>query len=571
MQKLNPENYQGEPKIKELSSEIIPKIAAGEVVERPASVVKELVENSLDAGAQSITIEIEEAGFKKIRVIDDGEGMIQKDLLRCFLPHHTSKITSIADLENIGTLGFRGEALASICSVCEVGIKTRVSGDKEGNEALIKRGSIEKTSPAGMKSGTVVEVQNLFSYVPARKKFLKSKNTEYRRVLDTVVFHALGNPTIGFKFLRDGKTVFNVSTGQNLIDRAKTLLGTEVAQNLLPVEVSNEYVNLKGFLGKPQISYSTKDHQFLFINGRAVKNKLISAAVKSAFNTLIEPKSHPVFIFFVELNAELVDVNIHPRKENIKFWNEEAVAEFMQEAVRKTLQRADLSYVKDDISGLDVGAAPYTFSVLKSAVEAWSVKDFDASDGKSLQVAKKFIVTVAKDGVLIVDQHAAHESILYEQFLEEFLSQKQKGAVFELRKPVVVNLSLSQADLLGENLGFLGDLGLEIEECGQNSFRVRSVPKMLRDREVTDLVVELLADLKMTGKVKDVDERSKRTIEFLACRGAIKAGEKLTAKEMKNLLEKLLKTEGLYTCPHGRPVMIKITLRELDRMFKRVK
>lgn len=560
-------------KIKELSKELLPKIAAGEVVEGPSSVIKELIENSIDSGASEITVEIENNGLNKIRVLDNGSGMDKDDLLKSFLPHTTSKIYSMDDLFHIATLGFRGEALSSIAAVSDMTIRSKAINEVAGSEVVLKAGKLVKNSVIGCPIGTLVEVENLFFNVPARKKFLKSGQNEYGKILNLITTYNMLHNKININFYRDGKNVLVFNKEIRYNEKLASLLGTHLFKGLFKFKARDSHINMKGFLSKPQVAGYHQSDQYLFVNDRAVSSKVIKKAIKDAYGHLIEEKAIPPFILFLDLSHDLVDVNIHPRKEEIRFWNEQEIYSFIYESLVKELQKNNLIYVKGDyLSGRN--ASKHEFYLLKDSQVDWNLKRYknNVDNEEIVQINNTYLMSNIQGGILLIDQHAAHESILYEEYLKIFNKENLKGKILELDLPMVISLSVKQSNDLKNHMQTLNMAGFNIEEFGVNTFRITHIPSLFKNHDIKNLIAELLEEYTNGSRQNSkIDERSKKTIEFLACRSAVKAGDFLTLEERKELLEKLNKSNNIYTCPHGRPVKIIITLRELEKMFKRIK
>lgn len=556
--------------IRALPDEVVSKIAAGEVVERPAFAVKELIENSIDANATLITIDIEESGLKKIAVIDNGDGMDKDDLSLSFLPHTTSKISGMDELAHVSSFGFRGEALHSIAAISRMVVQSRTVDMPGGNELFIEGGSPQFVKKIGMPTGTSIFVYDLFFNTPVRKKFLKSSATEIRFILEIVMQMALAYPGIGFKLIHNKKIVIDLPREQSLEERMDVILGHTLTRDLLPIYLSQDDVQLHGFISKP-LAMTAGNKPFLFVNKRSVQYQLISSVIKQAYGTLLEPRAQPFYLFFLTLPHQYVDVNVHPRKEQVHLANESAVIEFIQKTVSSTLQANNLTYQfkNEEMDALrDGGTHTYAAHVLREEVEPWG-KEASKVTGDVLQIHNLYLVVQTKKGAMMVDQHAAHERILYEQFLEEFEKQKSKKEVFVLKKAEMIDVSLSDAETVREYLSELQELGFDIEEFGTNVFKINAVPTLFQDRKVAELLLEAVHDLQTGIGLKNVDIRSHKMLSYLACRTAIKAGDKLTKEQMKDLINKLSETKTQYTCPHGRPVKIDISMRELERMFKR--
>ena len=552
------------PKIKTLPAAVVEKIAAGEVVERPASIVKELVENSLDAGATKIKIELEKAGKQKIVVTDDGHGMDEEDLQLSLESHATSKISELDDLLSILSFGFRGEALASMDQVSSLTIASR---PKQKATGFIFEKKTQKLIPQGMPTGTQVTIENLFSAIPARKKFLKSNTTELNKIIDTVTRLALAHHQVGLQLLNEQKLLLDVPTQQNFSDRVEELLGLTNAE-LLPVSFSQPHLEITGLIGKPPLSRSTNNRQYLFINNRSVNHPGLENTIRHTYGNLIEKSKHPVFVLFLEIPPQTVDINVHPRKETISFMDENLVKEMTAQAISQSL----FSYQMPDERPLALKDNDFRLSYmsqdLKQQVTPWSVKEL-ATTKQILQIHDLYLIAATKKGLMLIDQHAAHERILYEQFRTAFKEKKKR--TFKLKKSVVLKLSPTDFQLMESQLESLLELGFDITAFGQKSFKVNAVPKLLKDHQIKDLLLNVLEELQQNYPSYSTNTLIERTLSSLACRAAIKSGEPLTEAERKKLLKKLSQTKTQYTCPHGRPVSIQLTLNDLAKMFKRIK
>ncbi len=559
-------------KIKLLSPQLISKIAAGEVIERPAFVVKELIENSLDAGSTNITIEIEESGLKKIQVTDNGEGMSGEDLQEAVKIHTTSKIKEDT-LLGISSFGFRGEALASIGAVSQLTIKSRIKKSAGGTQIKVRYGIFESIMPIGIPVGTTVIAENLFAHVPARKKFLKSSKTEFRHILDIVTKFALAFPNVRFQLIHNGKQIIDLAETDDVSRRIKFLFGDLIHNNLLPVLQNEGHIKLSGFVGHPQIATSKPSKQYLYVNGRSITNKHINLAISESFFSLLSRDQYPAYVLFVETPPETIDVNIHPRKELIAFFDDKKVFEIVTKSLEQTLKKNNLSFQPS--WKLNVGESRITESfagnVLREKSQEWDITSLGKIDSGSgiLQVHNTYIVMQTKNGVVIVDQHAAHERILYEKLLTEFQKQKKKKQSFILEESVSLDLSLVDAELLRSSLGQFQKLGFDIEEFYENSFKVISVPLLFKDRDIQVTISELLEELLERKTVSDIDNLSQKMIAFLACRSSVMAGDKLSEKQMIKLIKELAITQSNITCPHGRPTRIEMNTQDLNKMFKR--
>lgn len=559
--------------IHKLNKDIIPKIAAGEVIENPAGAVKELVENSLDAGASKIAIEVSGAGFESIRVTDDGCGLSPDDLKVCFEPFYTSKLVEITDLVNLSTLGFRGEALSSLCAVSSVTIKSRRSAELYGSQIDIREGKIVSESSLGMNPGTIVEVSGLFKNIPARLKFVRDTKSVFDKILEVFFAYALSYPDVSFSIYRDGKLIENLKKS-NLERRISLVLGDTSFKLLLPIHAVHPHLEISGYIGRPQAALAGNLNQYIFVNKRYVLLKEIAKTVKSAYGTLIPHDVFPPFILYLTINPDLIDVNVHPKKHEIRFWDNKFVLESLHNAIKDSLRSADLTQIMGNKSDFlyDNSASSDTFMTFKDSVPLWKadIKPFILYE-TTFQINNTYIATPVKEGLLLVDQHAAHESILYNDLHKAFLAKKDSGSSFVLKNSVTIEFGTKDMSLLMNNLDLFTSFGFELYQSSPSTVTVSQVPSLLKDRDIQPILLEMLGDVLDSGVAKDLDSRSHKTLAFLACRSAVKAGDYLAPHEQVNILKKLDECNDIYTCPHGRPVKLIITSRELARFFKRIK
>lgn len=569
-------------KIYPLSEQVIAKIAAGEVIERPVYAVKELIENALDAGATAITIIIEESGLKRITVRDNGEGMSREDITECFKPHTTSKLSSEEELRHIQTLGFRGEALSSIAAISTLFVQSKPKNEVAGTGIEVVEGRITKIIPVGMPGGTEVIVENLFLNVPGRKNFLKSPGTEFRHITSLITQYAFPYPEVHFVLIHNGRKILDLPKVPEISERIKILLGPAIHDSFIPVGYDDSYLSITGFLARPQINTKSASKQHIFINKRAIHDKLIVSAVKDAYGTLLESAAQPVFILFITTPENFVDVNVHPRKEQVRFIDTRVLYEAVYKAVSQSLVNNNILYFSDNLQGIgladeSIAARKYGFTnsyagrILKENRLPWDLQAIAevSPEADIVQLHKLYLVSQTKHGLLFVDQHAAHERILYEEFLAAFKSKQKEKAQYILSTPQVITVGVTEIELLLEHHQLFEDLGFGIEQFKNNSFLIRSVPLLFQDRNYGKLITEILEDLQIEKHPKDIDRISQRMIAYLACRAAVKAGDPLTKRQAKELVEKLEKTNNNATCPHGRPTRVIIDIERVDRMFKR--
>jgi DNA mismatch repair protein MutL len=594
--------HRSAPVIRILDTATVNKIAAGEVVERPASVVKELVENSIDAGAESIRIEITASKneITAIRVTDDGTGMGPEDALLAFTPHATSKIAKIGDLDTIRTLGFRGEALASIAAVARVTLITRPGDDElaPGTRIIIAGGAVIENTRVGVPGGTSILVEDLFYNTPARKKFQKSRATELAHIIGVLEGVVLSHPQVAFRLTYNGEEQIVTGRGMTRLDIIARIYGAAVTRDLMPVSGSTPLVTITGHTSRPSLSRKDRDRILLSINGRYVSSPAITNAIKEGYGTLLPKDRFPVAFLALEIDTHLVDVNVHPTKKLVRISREQEIAEAVRNSVRSALSGQDL--IPDirapdpvqQVIAVTSSPEPHSrsyppLSALPLAVSEPTHAGVTDSDRRlrqtepapglspsaslpPLQVIGEFggiyiLATTATGELLIIDQHAAHERILY-----EIAGQQDAGGkrVQDLIAPVILHRTPRESAVLAGLLPALRSEGFHIEEFGKDTFIVRSVPVVLGRLEDTTLLEDIISDLVSTDRAERVDNRERIT-RVVACRGAIKAGTVCTPEQCQRVADQLRLTKNPFTCPHGRPTMVRYTREQLDGMFKR--
>ncbi|KKP69081.1 hypothetical protein A2X44_05310 [candidate division CPR3 bacterium GWF2_35_18] len=603
------------PEIKILSPEVIKQIAAGEVVENPASILKELLENSIDAGSSVIKVFLEKGGLIKIQVIDNGFGIKSSELPLAFERHATSKISAADDLLHLNSLGFRGEALYSIAAVSKVRIETKqkteigavftISGEEKG-----------ELKKVGCPEGTAVTVSEIFFNIPARQKFLKSVNTELKYCREIFIAEALSHPQIRFELFNENKKLFQLPVS-SFKERIVSIFELE-EQDLLPVLFNHEYLKITGFLGKPGISRTRKNQQFLIVNSRSVTNKLVFSAVKQGYGSYLPIGSYPVFFLNFEIRADLIDINIHPRKEEVKFAVNDLIFNGVKVAVSKALEKIDLTPAAGvervfeqsrrlHFSEPSIYEHQREFVTPKMAKQAFefnekisdvSLKESDAknnpvdiepqkfpweeteescnsSTSQLFQLDFVYIIEIKGSELFIYDQHAVHERVLFEKFIHLYLSQQKQGETQALLFPEEVELSSPEREIILKEKDKLQKLGfgLEVED---KKVLIKEIPIVLNSDNLKsrfrDFLDGLISHEEFTieGDWK-IDRKTLRMLTFLSCRSAIKAGDKLEISEMRNLLQQFEITKEKYTCPHGRPVVVRLGRKQLDKLFLRDK
>ena len=636
------------------------KIAAGEVVERPSSVVKELIENSIDANARNITIEIEEGGEKLIKIIDDGDGIHPEDIKKAFLPHATSKIKNSSDIFSINTLGFRGEALPSIAAVSKVSLKSKIQEEDFGREIIIEGGEILSFNECGINKGTSIEVKDLFFNVPARKKFLKTSSRETSLISDIVSRIALANPSISFKLFNNGKKVLNTYGNSNLLDVTRTIYGKNIGENIIYFEHSEDTLTLYGYIGKEVIARGSRNNQSIFVNGRYIKNKTLVVAVENAFKSFSTVNKFPFFILFIEVYPENIDVNIHPTKAEIKFKDERLIFKKVFDTVHEALRNEifkefevkkdeNTSFKKDEFKEISFDikddyekkertkvTLPVDLNYEKiSSKDCQNIYEKDYSDSSSSkyleetktnnnvnynnidskensilnenftlrenfykdnvldeetkenlsnknpnekvpkfpplriigQFNKTYILGEYDEVLYIIDQHAAHEKILFEKYFKSI----EEGSIIiqPLLVPEIIDLTLDDFSYYEENKEIFKNAGFTLEEFGGNSLALKEVPYFLGKLDAKGLFLNILDNIKELGSGKTSEVKYNK-IATMACKAAVKGHDLLSEQEMIKLVEDLRYINDPFHCPHGRPTIIKFTNYDLEKKFRRI-
>ncbi|MCD7723928.1 MAG: DNA mismatch repair endonuclease MutL [Clostridiales bacterium] len=612
-------------KINVLGKDVYSLIAAGEVAERPMSVVKEMVENSIDAKAENITVEIKNGGTTYIRITDDGTGILRDDVRNVFTPHATSKIANKDDLDAIGTLGFRGEAMASIAAVSKIEMMTRAGGESMGVRYEIAAGAEQLFEDAGCPLGTTIVVRDIFYNVPARMKFLKKDVTEGNSVQGVVERIALSHPEISIRFIRDGRQVLITSGNGSLKDCIYSVLGQEISESLIEVDYSLPSMKVQGFVSKPHASRKSRAMQFFYVNGRYVKSRTAMAALEQAYKNVIMTGRYPACVLNVSLDLPLVDVNVHPSKIEVRFVNERSVFNLIYYGVKTAIESRDtvkegkfdmpkqpptgvhsqsikldifkkqpearqMKFTKSELGEVWQVAAPADYDGgielnmgagapiqgEKTAEPAQSPKQPGAAviteDGKTQDIkiigeAFSTYIIVQRGGELYyIDKHAAHERMNYERLREDAASGVPAQVLLQ---SVAVRLSGEEYSAVTENLDLINKCGFLVEDFGNMSVIVREAPALLDGADINDLIVEIAK--KLTEHKTDIEpDKMDWIFHSASCRGAVKAGDRMSAAEMQLFVNKLFSMPNIRYCPHGRPVMIKISRHELEKQFGRV-
>jgi len=640
--------------IRILDTKTINKIAAGEVVEGPKSVVKELVENAIDAGATAVTVEIKEGGISYIRIMDNGCGIPKEQVKTAFLRHATSKMSEIEDLEHIFTLGFRGEALASIAGVAQVEMLTKTRDEETGTSIEISGGEIKNIQDTSCTEGTTITVKNLFYNVPARRKFLKKPATESGFVSDLMNKLALGHPEVSFRFINNDTTMLHTAGNGDLKASVFYVYGKEAANSMVPLEYKKGEYALSGLIGKPELSRGNRNYENLFINGRFIKNKVVATAIEDAYKTRLLIGKFPIFVLNFEMNPSQVDVNVHPAKLEVRFKNDDEIYEFFHDAVSKTLDQLVLipqvgwdkapavktaekhieieqqkiedipvykslpsSFTQDRAASGGMGKSvdqllnrqQGTQNQVRQSAEAFLIDpvivrenvETTKTQQKPLvnqisnpqilnnqvgervvepkvepffkqykmigQIFQTYWMIEQGECLYLIDQHAAHERILFEEFMNRF---KEENMVSQkLLLPQMLNLTPSEIEVLRENQSLLEGFGFEFETFGQNQYALKAVPYLLKEPSGAGFFTEILDSLS-EQKICSVYDMKLLAVATMACKAAVKGHDRLSFQEAEAMIGRLLKLENPFTCPHGRPTIIEMTKYELEKKFKRI-
>ena len=613
------------PRIARLPDIVANKISAGEVVQRPASVVKELLENSIDAGASRITVAIKDAGKELIRIVDNGAGMLREDALLCVERFATSKITSVEDLDSLQSLGFRGEALASISSVSHFELKTRTAAETLGMKFRYEGGVLAEESGVQGEQGTTISVRNLFYNVPARRKFLKSNATEYHHIFEIVKSFVLAYPEIEWRMFSDDDELFHVKS-PDILERLNVFYGNDFSASMIELSEENDYLSIKGFLGKPAMQKRRKLDQYFFINRRLVQNRMLSQAVQQAYGDLLVERQAPFVLLFLGIDPSRIDVNVHPSKLEIKFDDERSVRNMFYPVIKRSIQLHDFS--PDLAAPENESSAPRKFSFpdiphrvtttddlyrnyregafhepAASRVSPWHqpeifppppvagkarelqegdeqlasvllapiyeddvVPNPKDTEPKIWQLHNKYLICQIKTGLMIIDQHVAHERVLYERAVE--VMQQNVPNSQQLLFPQKVEFRPWEYEVFEEIRDDLYRLGFNLRLFGNRTVMIEGVPQDVKPGTEVTILQDMIAEYQDNASKLKLDRRDNLAKSY-SCRNAIMAGQKLSLEEMRSLIDNLFATREPYSCPHGRPVIIKLSLDQLDKMFGR--
>ena len=621
--------------IQVLDQETINKIAAGEVIERPSSVVKELVENAIDAGATAVTIEIKDGGISFIRITDNGSGISKDDIPMAFLRHSTSKIKSIEDLMNVSSLGFRGEALSSIAAVSQVELITKTSDDFTGSRYVIEGGNEISLEEVGAPDGTTFIVRNLFYNTPVRRKFLKTAATEAGYVNALIEHLSLSHPDISFRFINNNQNKLHTSGNMNLKDIIYGVYGRDITSNLMEISGKTQDVEITGFIGKPVICRGNRGYENYYINGRYIKSSIITKAIEEAYKGYIMPHNYPFTAIHFKINPSIMDVNVHPTKMELRFSKNEFVYRFVLETVKECLANRELTarvklpdskpyqaprieppresfynstessvkqknvnenqtagFIKNitDYTKMPPTRLPEPFEIKRSdemikedkkiyeaekKQEAEQLSMFDTplmsekakADYRIIgQLFETYWLIEYEDKFYMMDQHAAHEKILYERFMNHLKVKDMDTQM--IMPPVIIELNMQQEDAYKRNKQAFSRLGFEIEEFGGNAYKVNGLPAGLPNINLKQMLIDMIDGLTDDNST-DLDIITER-VATMSCKAAVKGNNKLSFEEAKELIEELMQAENPYNCPHGRPTLIVMSKYEVERKFKRI-
>jgi DNA mismatch repair protein MutL len=584
---------------------LINQIAAGEVIERPASALKELLENSLDAGATDIAVQLEAGGIKRLVVRDNGGGIAKEQLPLALMRHATSKIASLDDLQRVASMGFRGEALASMAAVAQVTLTSHTAATEHAWQVYAVDGTLSDAAPAAHAHGTSVEMRELYFNTPARRKFLKSESTEYAWCEETFKRIALSRPDVTFSLQRDGKSIWQLPK-QSLAQRITAILGNEFSQHAVIVEKQVASLHLYGIAALPAYSRSTRDEQYFFVNGRFVRDKMITHAIRQAYQDILHHQRHPAFVLFLDMPPEQVDVNVHPAKSEVRFRESQGVHQFVFHALQDALstpmnnESPDSSLRRrpessSSTNALDSGlrrndgnsivqqqSISFTAAQPQAAYKLWEeaavVREQEATTqqpethplGFALgQLSGIYILAQNQQGLIVIDMHAAHERIVYERLKTAFDAQQMPTQ--QLMVPVTFAAEALDIATVEEEQEALHQLGFDIAPLSTNTLAVRAMPAMLKQSHAETAAREVLHELRDFGASRTLTERRNELLAALACHSAVRANQQLSIPEMNAILREMEQTERADQCNHGRPTWFQVTLAELDAMFMRGK
>jgi DNA mismatch repair protein MutL len=574
--------------IRILPEKVASQIAAGEVIERPASVVRELLDNSIDAGSTRVEVTIENGGKRRIKVSDNGVGMYRDDLLLCLERHATSKIKSVSDLFSLCSLGFRGEALPSTASVSRMEITSRPTEELIGHRVKVDGGKLRSVDEIGCPAGTIVEVRDLFYNVPARRKFLRADKTEADHIVDTLSRIALPFLHIHFRLEDRTKTILNLPLSENDLNRLSVLMGRDVARTLVDLDQQVGELKIRAYLAPPDLSRSRGDRIFIYVNNRSIRDRLVTRAVMEGYGQRLMKGRYPQVVIFLEVDPSLVDINVHPTKQEIRFRHSRLVYQAIISSIEDTLRQRFHAIFEtgfDDgyrglretavkhLSGVDMAEPKMEYSLPadeKSDVhEKLFQEPYFVKEGPHVigQLKDTYILCQTRDGLVMVDQHAAHERIVYETLKGAYQTMRIERQSFLI--PHKLEVSVNEARIIQQKLDQLVKLGLDLEHFGGNTFLLRSVPSSLIHAQWEKFLYDIIPVLEEEDDLSSAKAMEK-ILTVMACHGAIRAGKRMSHEEMTLLLNQLEEMDLPTNCPHGRPILKRLSYYEIEKMFKRV-
>ena len=585
--------------IRQLPELLINQIAAGEVVERPSSVVKELIENSLDAGACSVQVLLEQGGKRLVRVIDDGCGIPEDELPLALARHATSKITTLEELEEVSSMGFRGEALPSMSSVSRMMIASRTADAAHGWQIKVDNGVIGEATPAAGSPGTLVELRDLFYNVPARRKFMRTDRTEFAHVDELVKRFALGRPDVAFQLQHNNRIVRRfppVHNDDEMTGRLQAVLGEEFVEHALAIDEQRGSFGIRGWVAEPRYNRPQADRQFFFVNGRVIKDRVVAHAIRQAYRDVLFHGRHPAFVLFFEMPFSGVDVNVHPQKHEVRFRDSRAVHNFIYSTLNHALAEAGVgggalrpgSEVREPVSApangdwaarqpampISVTEQIQSYAQLVSAPATAGSPAADGSEGEVpplgyalAQLHGVYVLAQNQHGLVLVDMHAAHERITYERLKTGLQDSGIRSQ--NLLVPVTVHVSEREADMVEEHSAALEELGIACDRSGPQTVVIRKVPTLLQQSDMGRLLQDVLSELASDGKSLKIESEMDEVLSTMACHGSVRANRQLNIAEMNSLLRDMERTERSAQCNHGRPTWIQLDMQSLDRLFLR--
>ncbi|MGM0445772.1 MAG: DNA mismatch repair endonuclease MutL [Bacillota bacterium] len=592
----------------QLPETVANQISAGEVIERPASIVKELVENSIDAGSEHITIKIKDGGKEKIQVIDDGTGIKPDQVKLAFSRYATSKIESADDLFSLSTLGFRGEALASISSISKVEVITRHKDELKGKKLVIEGGEIKEDTTIGAPVGTNITIRDIFFNTPARYKYMKTTRTEFRHISDILNKEVISFPNINFKFYHDGKNLLDTPGNGKVKDTIYSIFGKEMTDNLIYINHKEQFVNIQGYIGEPSYNRSSRIHQYFYANGRSVESNLLSKALENGYKGYINKNKNPIGFIFIDLNPILVDVNVHPTKRMVKFSRYQTIMDVLKSAVKSKLDSINTVkkfQFKDDKNKVKYKSDTFDFNkdnlnnkgkkkeykkeqlfkesknnnynktrtVIKNYQNNRDDIDLDLEFDLKItkifgQLYNTYIMVEAEEGLYLIDQHNAHEKIIYNELLEKHNNDKKINSQ-TLLTPVNIELSNTEMDIVMNNQSIFEKLGIHYEQFGPKSIIVNEIPTYLKNKDQKEVIRETIDEIVKKNKNIEKSKLIDEALKYVACRSAVKAGELLPNNQIKYIVNNLFKLENYDRCPHGRPILLILSKEEITKEIGR--